>query len=272
MRYGIIGLIVVVALGVVALGYVGYKKGWFPGRGESVEDVEAKIIDFVGRANTYTADLQVSGQAKQQGMTLGITGGAIIEYMKKDGKPLFRIDGAVSATGAPVPIDATLLGVGDGTNLYLQTSAMGQQMVMKFPTPPSAEFTPDKAKTAFESLHSQFDVALLRKETLDGLDAYVFEMTPKPGSDVTASLQKAGEDFAKLKVYLTKDFTTQMRVAMLDKSNAPKFTLSVKNINLSPSLSADRFVYKAPEGVKVMDMSDLSGIASMMGGPGGATR
>jgi outer membrane lipoprotein-sorting protein len=268
-RYGVIALIVVAVVGVVALGYVGYKKGWFPGGGESVEQVEGKIIDFLGKANTYTADLQVTGQTKQQGMNLGVNGGATLEYMKKDGKPLFRVDGAVSVSGAPMPMDLTVLGVSDGANLYMQTGVMGQQMVMKFPVPPSADITPDAAKKAFEGLHKEFDVRLLAKETLDGVEAYTFELTPKPGSDIAASAQKAGEDFGKVKAQSTKDFTTQMRVALLDKSGAPQFTLSVKNINLSPTLSPDRFAFKPPDGVKVMDMSDASMLMKMMGGPGG---
>jgi len=268
-RYGVMALIVVAVVGVVALGYVGYKKGWFPGWGESIEQVEGKIIDFLGKANTYTADVQVTGQTKQQGMNLGVNGGATLEYMKKDGKPLFRLEGAVSVSGAPMPMDLTLLGVSDGANLHMQTGMMGQQMVMKFPVPPSADITPDAAKKAFEDLHKEFDVKLLAKETLDGVEAYTFELTPKPGSDIAASAQKAGEDFGKVKAQFTKDFTTQMRVALLDKSGAPQFTLSVKNINLSPTLSPDRFAFKPPDGVKVMDMSDASMLMKMMGGPGG---
>jgi len=112
-------------------------------------------------------------------------------------------------------------------------------------------------------------VKLLAKETLDGVEAYTFELTPKPGSDIAASAQKAGEDFGKVKAQFTKDFTTQMRVALLDKSGAPQFTLSVKNINLSPTLSPDRFAFKPPDGVKVMDMSDPSMLMKMMGGAGG---
>jgi outer membrane lipoprotein-sorting protein len=269
LRYAVIGLIVLAVVGVLALGYVGYQKGWFPGRGESVEQVEGKIIDFLGKANTYTADLQVTGQTKQQGMTLGVNGGATLEYMKKDGKPLFRVEGAVSVSGAPMPMDVTLLGVSDGANLHMQTGMMGQQMVMKFPVPPSADITPDMAKKAFEDLHKEFDVKLLAKETLDGVEAYTFELTPKPGSDIAASAQKAGEGFGKVMAQFTKDFTKQMRVALLDKSGAPQFTLSVKNINLSPTLSPDRFAFKPPDGVKVMDMSDASMLMKMMGGPGG---
>jgi outer membrane lipoprotein-sorting protein len=268
-RYAVIGLIVVAVVGVVALGYVGYQKGWFPGRGESIEQVEGKIIDFLGKANTYTADLQVTGQTKQQGMNLGVNGGATLEYMKKDGKPLFRVEGAVSVSGAPMPMDVTLLGVSDGANLHMQTGVMGQQMVMKFPVPASADITPDAAKKAFEDLHKEFDVKLLPKETLDGVEAYTFELTPKPGSDIAASAQKAGQDFGKVKAQFTKDFTTQMRVALLDKSGAPQFTLSVKNMNLSPTLSPDRFAFKPPDGVTVMDMSDASMLMKMMGGPGG---
>ena len=269
-RYAVIGLIIVGVLGVAALGYVAYQKGWFPSRGETLEQIEAKIMDVWGKADAYTASLDVSGQMKQQNMTFNIKGGGEIQCMKKDGKPLYRLDGVISATGAPMPVDVVLLAVADGTTAYMQMDMMGQKMVMKFPMPPSSQITPDLGKMLFENLHKELDVKLLRDEVLDGVAAYAFELTPKPGSDTAAAIPQAGGDFEKLKVHFTKDFTSQVRLTAFNKTGAPQFTLSVKNIDFKPSLSADRFTYKPPDGVKVMDMSDPSGFMKMMGGPGGA--
>ena len=268
-RYAVIGLIIAGVLGLIALGYLGFAKGWFPSRGETLEQIQAKIVEAWGKADAYTATLDLAGQVKQQNVPVTIKGGGEIQYMKKDGKPLCRLDGVVSTT-VPMPMDVTLLVVADGTNVYMQMDPMGQKMAMKFPMPPSSQVTPDISKMLFENLQKEFDVKLLREEVLDGVAAYAFELTPKPGSDTAAAFAPAGPDFEKLKVHFTKDFTSQVRLAVLNKSGAPQFTLSVKNIDFKPSLSADRFTYKPPDGVKVMDMSDPSGFMKMMGGPGGA--
>jgi len=262
-RYLIIGAIVIAAVGAAYLGYKGLTGG------ETLEQVQAKIMDVWAKADAYSATVILSGKMKQKGMDMGLSGGASLDYLKKDAKAMFRLEGSVSVTGLPVPMETTLLLVGDGATAYVQFNMMGNQTVMKAPMPPSTELTPDVAKMFFEKLKTEMDMRLLREEPLDGQPAYVFDMTPKPGSEMASSLAKTGQDLGKLKVYFTKDFKSQVRCAVLDKSGAPAFTLSLKDINFQPSLSADRFTFKPPAGVEVIDMSNPSTAMQKLGAGGG---
>lgn len=259
-RYLLIGAVVLAVLGI---GYFGYRS--YANR-ETIEQVQAKILDAWSKADAYSATLSLSGQMKQGNMTMNVTGGASLDFMKKDTSALFRLEGSTSISGLAVPMDATLLVVSDGTSAYIQYSMMGNQMVMKFPVPPMGEMPPNAASLFFDKFKTEMDMRLLREEVLEGQPSYVIEMTPKPGSQTASAVSKSGKELGKAKVYFTKDFKSQVRCVFLDKSAAPMITLSLKNIDFHPSLSPERFAFKPPAGVEVMDMSNPNALKALGAG------
>lgn len=136
LRYALIAGIALIVIGAVAgVGYVGMQKGWLFGPRETVEQVEAKLVEQWSKADSYSAVLDV--QASVPGKTPGsVRAGATLDYMKKGDKPLFRLEGVASITGGPMPMDVPATIVSDGNDIYIQTEFMGKQMVMKTKAPP----------------------------------------------------------------------------------------------------------------------------------------
>lgn len=264
-RFAVIGAVIVAVLGVVGLGYVAYQKGWLPSRGKSMEEIQTELIDFWQKAESFRADVQVSGQMTQQGMNMGLNGGGNLEYMEQAEKPMFRLTGAFSISGMPIPMELTLETVSDGTAIFSQVGVMGQQMVIKNPMPPensAMTASPDKVLASLK----EEGVKLVRGEPLNGIEAYTFEFEPKPGSSAADALSKTGQEVGKVRVQITQDYQSAMRLEVLDKANAPLFTLMANNIQVNPALDAKDFTYKPPAGVAVMDLSDPNTLRGMMMG------
>lgn len=268
-RHAVIGVVIVAVAAVVVLGYVAYQKGWLPSRPKTAEDIVADLVAFWGKPQAFTADLRVSGQTAPAGMSIGINSSARTEYMTKDDKALFRLEGTLSMTGVPIPGNATVLCVSDGTTIYAQMGIIGQQMVMKFSMPTRSAAQPNLGKSVFEGLQKEFNMQRLPDEALDGVDAYVIELAPKPQTETEQVASTMGADFETLKMYITKDYRSQMRLIMLDAAGAPQFTISMANIVPNPTLNPGRFVFTPAPGVRVIDMSDPSGFMGMMRGLGG---
>jgi outer membrane lipoprotein-sorting protein len=92
-----------------------------------------------------------------------------------------------------------------------------------------------------------FNVKLLPDETVDGESCYVLEFTPK-----AADAAMGG----RMVQYFRKDNGTIVKLVSYDASNKPSVTVTYSNVQLNPSIGADRFVFAAPPGVEVTDMSN----------------
>lgn len=264
LRYALIGAVVLLVLGAAAVGVLGVKKGWFAGPTESVESVEAKLVDLWSKVDSYSAVLDLTAKVGQGSMPMSIHGSGALDYMKKDGRMLCRIEGVASISGGPQAMDVTLLMVSDGNDMFFQMDTMGKPMVMKMKAPPTPEFTPDIGKTLFEELHKGFDVKLLPEETLDGMKAYVFQLTPKKDQAAAVPMPGIPGGFGGIRAYFTKDIIAQVKMVASDASGAPLMTLAWKDIKANAGLAPERFKYAPPAGVKVMDTSDLLKMMPMM--------
>ncbi|GAF73674.1 unnamed protein product, partial [marine sediment metagenome] len=89
-------------------------------------------------------------------------------------------------------------------------------------------------------------LTLLPDEKVEEQAAYVIESKPKsPGP----------QPMAKSKMFFAKDSGIMIKMVGLDAEGKAIMTMNVKDVKLNPEISPDRFVFKAPEGVEVMDMT-----------------
>jgi len=134
-RYLVIGAAVLLVVGGAAVALLGAKKGWFGTRAESIETVEAKLVDLWSKINSHSAVLDVTADIKQGSMPMAMHGTASIDFMKTDGKALYRLEGANSMKGGPQSMEMTVVLVSDGNDMYSEMGMMGMPMVVKMKAP-----------------------------------------------------------------------------------------------------------------------------------------
>ncbi|HUW81587.1 MAG TPA: hypothetical protein VMZ31_02175 [Phycisphaerae bacterium] len=171
------------------------------------------------------------------------------ELLKKDGKWLHRMDSkstsVMEVDGQEHKNESTVLVVSDDKYVWTLSESQGQKMVIKNRV---AEGQNMAVGEGFDALRKDYDLKLLPDETVEGKPAWVIEATPKKDSP-------AAQAGMTMRYYYDKD--SGMMVKMVGKSTDGKTSMTsiVKDLKLNPDISADRFVFKVPEGAHVMDMT-----------------
>ncbi len=256
-------VLVVGALG--AAGYMGVQKGWFFGPRETVEQVVAKIAEPWSKSDSYTASLDAEATPPDKsGQKMSVR--AMLEFAKKGDKTLARIEGVVSVAGGPMSMDIPATIVSDGTNAFVEVTmpmmGAGKPMVIKAQAPPASQLNPDVAKMLIDKLHDTFDAKVLPEEMLDGMKAYVLQLTLKPGAMPAQAVPGMSKDMdiGPIKAYFVKDTMSQVQLLFNDKKGAQVARLTLRDIKFNADLKEDRFKYTPPSGAQVMDAKDAMGM------------
>jgi outer membrane lipoprotein-sorting protein len=171
------------------------------------------------------------------------------EMLKKDGKWLHRMDSksttVMEVGGEEQKTESTVLVVSDEKYTWTLTDSQGRKVVVKNKL---AEGQNMAVGEGFEALRKDYDLKLLPDETVEGKPAWVIEATPKKGTP-------AAQTGMTMRYYYDKG--SGMMVKMAGKTVDGKTTMTsiVKDLKVNPDISADRFVFKVPEGVHVIDMT-----------------
>lgn len=250
---GVGALVAVVA--VVAVLAAGAKQGWFAAGPSKIEQLEAKFAEVLLPAKSLAATVDVAADMPKIPIPISVSG--TIEYLEKDGRMYMRLEGAASMP------PMSFLVVADGESLFQQVDMQGQKMVMKMPSTSDmiAKANPGEIIT---KLHDAFEMKALPDELFRGKDVWVFELTPKAGavSDMPVPIPVEAMDHLKLSV--DGEALSYLKLEALDKEGASIMSLALMDIRLDAPLAAEKFAYTPPEGVKVMDMSQMGAMGGGM--------
>lgn len=112
-----------------------------------------------------------------------------------------------------------------------------------------------------EQFDEYYDVEFKGKEKLDGEDVYVIGATINEETLKTmASNPTMAQGVAAMKVGTTVYVSAKdgfVRKTVQGAPDQPTVTMTFTNIELNPSIPDETFVFKAPEGMQVMDMTDM---------------
>lgn len=217
-------------------------------RADSLEDVEKKLVEAHSKMKSYTSKTKtVQSFDMGQGNKMSSDVGGIVEWKRDGDKQKFRTEMKGTTTtsmgGTDNKMDISVMMVSDGDFLYSLSEQMGQKMATK--QKPDTSMTGDPKKL-FEKIRSDNDVKVLADEKVDGTSCVVLEVIPKNAADVPV---------AKSVMYFSKETGINVKVVGKDKDGKDVFTNTSTDIKLNVDIPNDRFVFKAPEGVQVMDMT-----------------
>jgi outer membrane lipoprotein-sorting protein len=217
-------------------------------RGETLEAIEKKLIASAEKVTSMSATQIMKSQFDTGGGKMTNDSNGTFEFVRKSGKLMFRAESknvsVMNVSGQTMRNETRSLTVGDGQFVWSQTDTGEQKMVTKSKMPKEASNLISKGY--FDNLRRDNDIKVLPDATVDGKSTYVVEVSPKtkgPQSTTTTS-------------YYLKDTGILVKSVTSDAAGKPMTTLTYSDIKVNTSIPADRFVFKAPPGVQVMDMTE----------------
>jgi outer membrane lipoprotein-sorting protein len=209
---------------------------------ESVDDVIKKLDDSLAKIKSFSLKLQM--EQKAEGYRVETKG--TMQFMRKDGKELSRTDtdstSEIKAGDSDIKTVMKSQQISDGQFAWSYIEYVeGPQKGVKQAFKNAYQGQMISAK----SLKDLGEVKLLPDEKVDGADCYVIETSMKqiPGTKQVSYFRKSDGIAAK---------------AVTISNDKPIGTLNMTDIKPNADIPADRFVFKAPDGVQVQDMTNPS--------------
>ena len=219
---------------------------------DTLESVEKAIIEKVAQHKSYQFKSAVTQNMDMPEMKIESQTQGTFEFLKKGDKWLYRSEAKTKSTtvaqGHEQKSDNTVLMICDGEYMYTLSESDGQKSAMKSRMG-AEQFTMLTDKAYFDSLRKDWDLKLLPDETVDGKATWAIEATFKQ-----AKTAPAGTMITMI-TYFDKE--NGLGIKMIGKDTAGKtvMTSTTTDIKINPTLNADRFVFKAPAGVQIIDVS-----------------
>lgn len=212
----------------------------------TIEEIQKDLVTKRAACTSLSFEQAVEMEMNTPQMSMTSKGTGTFESLKKDGKYLTRMESSMAGEqkmmGQTVASKMTTLMIYDGEFSYNVMDMNGMKQATKS--------KPSKAQAAGEdwvaAMKDDFEFKVLPDEKVEGEDCYVLQLVPK-------DKEAAGTD---MHYWIAK--SSGVPVKVINKmAGGGQMTMVAKNIKLNPSIAADRFVFKAPEGVQVMDMSQM---------------
>jgi len=209
---------------------------------ETVEEVSKKIAAASEKLNSFSAKTKMVIEMKQEGFSMVSTTDGTTEMLRKGSDFLLRSENkSVSETnvgGNVTKQESSVLYVTDGSFAYSISEAAGTKSAQKMKLE-----KPDV--DPFKVWRNTAELKVLPDSSSDGRAAWVIEATPKP--------DQAGQ--GKTVIHFDKESGQMIKMVTYTPDGKPMSTMTYSDIKINDKISPDRFIFKAPPGVEVQDLS-----------------
>ena len=219
---------------------------------DTIESVEKTLIEQAAKITSLQFNMTSTSDFEAQGYRMKQESKGRYEYLVKGDKMLYRMESkarSVTAQGGKEETSNMVTTmVCDGEFLYMLNDVDGQKTLMK-QDPTQQAWVTDQAY--FDNLRRYHDLKLLPDETVDGKSTYVIECTPK--DEISGGAPKT-----IMTMYFDKKTGIGLKTIGKDSTGKIVSTGLTTDVKINSDISADRFVFKAPEGVQVLDMTSAA--------------
>jgi len=209
---------------------------------ETVEEVSKKIAAASEKLNSISAKTKMVIEMKQEGFSMVSTTDGTTEMLRKGSDFLMRSENkSVSETnvgGNVTKQESSALYITDGSFAYTVSESAGTKSAQKMKLE-----KPDV--DPFKVWRATAELKVLPDSSSDGRAAWVIEATPKP--------DQAG--VGKTVIHYDKESGQMIKMITYTPDGKPMSTMTYSDIKINDKISPDRFVFKAPPGVEVQDLS-----------------
>lgn len=149
-------------------------------------------------------------------------------------------------------MEGNMLMIYDGEFSYTLTDMAGQKMAMKSKPEKKDNLNPFDQKALFKFQREHFELKLLPEEKVDGKAVYVIELKPKKSAN--PQMNMIGRSVG----YYDKESGIALKAMSFDANGKEMASSITRDIKLNEDIKPERFVFKAPEGVTVVDQDALA--------------
>lgn len=226
---------------------------------DTIETVEKAIGEKMSKLTSWSGKFKSVIEMEMSGMKSKQDSDGSYEAMRKGEIWLMRFEGTTkgltSAAGQEMKMDQKTQMVSDGefTWIYSEDLSSGQKTVMKSKYDKSSQNI--MAANFLTEMKKTHDLKVLADETVEGRSCWTIEATPKD-RDIANPMS------GPMTINFDKDTGFGIRTIGKDASGKVYMTSTVTEIRSNPTLDAGRFVFKAPEGVPVMDLTQMTDAAA----------
>lgn len=214
-------------------------------RAESIDDVGKKLDELYDKTTSWSAQMKSEMTVSNPAYSMKTTTVGSYEFMRRGDQYLMHTEMESQTEqqvgGEKNKMAQKMTTVSDGQFNWIHTRGNGPDQVMK------QKAQPRPKGGVFENMKQMHTLKLLPDETIDGKPAWVIELTPK-AEQATAGAGKSLQYFLKDNGIAAKQIT-------FDPAGKPISTTTLSDIKTGVKFSPDRFVFKAPPGVNVVDMT-----------------
>lgn len=207
-------------------------------RAASAEEVEAQILEAWGKLKSLTATISLEAELDAE-TKMASTG----DYaMLAEGDTVkYEQNMKMTVTG-PSSIEMSMHVVFDGKDLYVVNEAMGEKTAIKTTPGTGEDFPPPGGKLLFDMLKQEGTLKALDPAEADGVKCLVLECAPKEDNGVDRML-----------LFFDQETGVARRMELHAEGQEKPVIIRYTNIELNPKLDPARFIFKAPDGVEVID-------------------
>lgn len=215
---------------------------------DEFEAIEKKLQAGWEKQKSITAKMQMTSHMEMGTAVMDGKGDGSFEYLRQGEKVFSRLEMNNAMTqkmgDQETKTQQTVLTIIDGEYAYTLTDMMGQKMAMKTNIDPKMTNNPG---AMFEEFRQNYELKLLPEETLDGQKTFVIEATPKDKAQ--------NPMMSRMVFYFLQDTGFMVKIVAYGVDGKPVQTVLYTDIKFNVDIAPNRFVFKAPEGVQIMDQT-----------------
>lgn len=222
-------------------------------RAESLQDVEKKIHDKLAKAKSIqykskgTSSVSMGEGSTKTDMEM------TVEYKKDGDKILSRTETkskmVINMSGTEQKTDSTMIAVSDGKVSHVLSESNGQKQIVKQNVNTKDQPNPFDQMSLFKMMEQTYNMKLLPDEKVDGKTVYAIETTAKD----EAMKAYIGRTVS----YYDQSNGLPVKTVQYDSKGKLTGTFTMTDIKVDADIKPDRFVFKAPEGVPITDMTAM---------------
>ncbi len=212
---------------------------------KTLASVEKEILDKWSKIQTLKADSagKVIFKSITDGRKIEVGSTGTVEYRKLAGKELFRIDAkSQQFVNGTKKFDTSGTTISDG-KFTSGLSVIGSEKRVLKQKVEALDDLPG-GKTFLTNLKRMYDFSLLPDDTLEKNAVYVLGAVPKKGPRVGV---------VRMKLYFDKTTGVLRQRVGVNSQGENVHTVSYKNFKIDVPIDSERFVFKMPKNVEVID-------------------
>lgn len=223
---------------------------------DTLEEVENKIAEAMKKHKSLITKSKYKQDMKLEGMEIK-SESEVLSEQRNLGEEGFlsRVEAKARSVRKmqdqpEVKEESTMLMIRDRAHQYTYSETGEVKHAMK--TRASKDDTnPFDVKAHFKIMRENWTMKLLPEESVDGKSCYVIEATPNAGGPTQ-------EVLSRIVTWYDKRTGVSLKNVTYDKAGRETTTTVTTEVKIDSDIPDDRFVFKTPPGVTLIDMDALT--------------